>query len=683
MNIPLHHIRCSLLASLLFLCPGTCLAAETSELEGRLASAAGEERVDLLNELAFEVKENEPGRTVDLAAKALELARDLDYVEGQATALNNLGIGHYFISDYARALDFYSDCLELSERSGNRLRSAGTLNNIGIIHFLWGEYDSALEYYYRSLKIQESLGDEEGVAKAYNNLGNVYDATEEFEESLRYYGEAIRLYEKLDLQPLVASTLSNIGLAQVGLGRYDEALASMARALEIEEELGDRTGMGYSLNHMGTVYEALGDDRAARDSYERALALRIAIGDRKGEADTRKNIGSIHAQTGDLERAVRYLDEALAVASEINVREIMRDTHLSLSEVYEQAGRHEQALEHYKQFKEINDGIFNESSSRKMAELQTRYEVEKKDRQIENLERKREAQRVIRNIILVTLVLAIIILFLLYRGYRLKVHANREIEGKNRALERVHAELEEAARNELAHVARVATMGELSAAFVHELRQPLTAIHQNARASQRFLEAEPPNTGEVDGALADIVESTGRADAIITRLRALMRRGEIRLEAVDLNEAIRGIEPIMRADNMAKGVSLQLTLAPDLPAVEGDRIQLQQVVLNLVRNGAAAMERGDGSEPLRLTTSVGGGDDILVRVRDAGPPIGDEVLEQMFEPFYTTREEGLGMGLPICRTIIKAHGGRLWAERNADRGLTVNFTLPLEGADDD
>ncbi len=676
------HIVCSLIGSLLLLLPAVCVATEKEELEDRLVFATGAERVDLLNELAYEIKEIETQQSVAHSTEALQLARELDYEEGEVTALNNLGIGHYFLADYARALLYYTECLELAEQLGNQDRSAAALNNIGIIHFLWGEYDQALDYYYRALAIREALGDELEIAKGYNNLGNVSDATEEYAEALRHYGEAIRIYEKLGERQLMTSTLNNIGLVHVGMEQYDQALASLTRALEIGRELGDRASMGFSLNHMGMVHEARGDFQAALSSYQEALEVRISIGDRQGEADTRKNIGNIFAQTGDLERAVDDLDEALAVASEINVKEIVRDTHLSLSELHERAGRMDMALEHFKQFKEINDSIFNEASSRKMAELQTRFEVEGKDQQIELLERKRKTQRTIRNIILLSLALTVVIIFLLYRGYRLKVRVNREIRRKNLALERAHAELEAAARTELAHVARVATMGELSAAFVHELRQPLTAILQNARASQRFLRATPPNEQEVDGALADIVESTGRADEIITRLRALMRRGEISQEKFDVNDAVRLIEPIARADVKTKDVNLELALEPGLPEIEGDRIQLQQVVLNLIQNGAAAMKGAASGSALQVTTSVDEENRIMVSVRDAGPAIDDEVLEQMFDPFYTTREDGLGMGLPICRTIIKAHGGKLWAERNTDRGLTVQFSLPTGEADD-
>jgi tetratricopeptide (TPR) repeat protein len=154
-----------LIGTLLFLIPGLSTATEKAELEDLLVFASGEERVDLLNKLAYEIKENETQQSVAHSTEALQLARELEYEQGEVTALNNLGIGHYFLADYARALNYYTESLGLAEQLGNQERSAAALNNIGIIHFLWGEYDQALDYYYRGLAIRESLGDELGIAK--------------------------------------------------------------------------------------------------------------------------------------------------------------------------------------------------------------------------------------------------------------------------------------------------------------------------------------------------------------------------------------------------------------------------------------------------------------------------------------------------------------------------------------
>ena len=271
----------------------------------------------------------------------------------------------------------------------------------------------------------------------------------------------------------------------------------------------------------------------------------------------------------------------------------------------------------------------------------------------------------------------LLVLLLLYSRYRAKVRINREIRERNEALRRAHEELERAARTELSHVARVATMGELSAALAHELNQPLAAILSNAQAGGRFLERDERANPDVVDALDDIAGDAKRAREIILRMRELMRRGEIEQEPVDVADALRRVEAIARADAEHMGLDLEMDLAEGLPPVLGDRIQLQQVVLNLLHNGAESMFRHpDGRKRLVLRSSRTDDGAVRVAVRDAGPPVEDGVVDRMFEPFYSTKREGLGMGLPICRTIIEAHGGQLWATRNDGDGLTVQFTLP-------
>jgi C4-dicarboxylate-specific signal transduction histidine kinase len=195
-------------------------------------------------------------------------------------------------------------------------------------------------------------------------------------------------------------------------------------------------------------------------------------------------------------------------------------------------------------------------------------------------------------------------------------------------------------------------------------------------ASDRF------DRKELDEATADIVAGAGHASEIIKRLRELLRRGDVKREPLDVNRTIRDIESFAQADARQHGSTLTLNLAPDLPQVLGDRVQLQQVLLNLVRNGAEAMESNpEDDRAVVVTTSLGEDSAVLVAVRDAGEAPDERVVDRMFEAFYTTKTEGLGMGLPICQTIIESHGGRLWASRNPDRGLTVRFSLPCETAD--
>ncbi len=232
---------------------------------------------------------------------------------------------------------------------------------------------------------------------------------------------------------------------------------------------------------------------------------------------------------------------------------------------------------------------------------------------------------------------------------------------------------------ELARVSRVSLLGELSASIAHELKQPLAAILSNAQASLRFLRNEPAEIDEVRAGLQDIVTEDQRAAEIISRMRALMKKGEAQMEPRDLNADIEQVLLLIRSDLVARKVRIIPELAEDLPLVRGDHIQLQQVVLNLVVNGCDAMQSMPSEERrLQIATARYRIGMVRISVADRGPGIAPDMVERIFEPFYSTKENGLGMGLAICRAIVEAHGGRLWAENNSDRGATVHFTLNAE-----
>jgi two-component system sensor kinase FixL len=233
-------------------------------------------------------------------------------------------------------------------------------------------------------------------------------------------------------------------------------------------------------------------------------------------------------------------------------------------------------------------------------------------------------------------------------------------------------------RNDLAHAGRVATVGELTTSLAHELNQPLTAILSNAQAGQRILETAPVDLAEVGEILRDIVEDDKRAGEVIRRLRSLLRKGDPQMRALDLNEALGEVARLVSADAVVRGVSVRLELADGLPPVLGDRVQLQQVALNLVLNGMDAMrEPGTRERVLVLRTARAGPKTVRVEVRDSGVGINGDDLGKIFRTFYTTKPDGMGMGLAITRSIVDVHGGHLEAHNNPDDGATFSFTLPI------
>jgi len=240
------------------------------------------------------------------------------------------------------------------------------------------------------------------------------------------------------------------------------------------------------------------------------------------------------------------------------------------------------------------------------------------------------------------------------------------------------AELEaQQQRQELAHLSRVTMLGELSGSMAHELNQPLTAILSNAQAAQRFLAHDNVDLKEVREILADIVDQDHRAGEGIRRLRLLLKEGEVQQLPLEVNDVLQEGLKLIRNDLFNKGVALVAGFAPSLPAVIGDRVQLQQVLVNLVMNACDAMtDNAPSDRRLVVSTELSNGQGVLCSVSDLGQGIPAEKLEQVFNPFFTTKTHGLGLGLSVCRSIIEAHGGRLWASNNPERGATFHFTIP-------
>ena len=263
-----------------------------------------------------------------------------------------------------------------------------------------------------------------------------------------------------------------------------------------------------------------------------------------------------------------------------------------------------------------------------------------------------------------------------------------DLEEANRRLQEEIVERQRAERRarqrqeELAHVARVSTMGEMAAGLAHELNQPLGAIAGFADGCSRMIDSGRAEPAELSGAMQEVSEQAVRAGRIIRRLRAFVARSAPATSTVDLRQLVREVVDLLAMDLRQNRIALELDIPDDLPVVRADGIQVQQVLLNLMRNAIEAVSR-DGADEGRLVVAATASDAgaVEVAVSDDGPGCGSEAMDQLFEAFYTTKASGLGMGLSISRSIVEAHGGRLWATPNDGRGMTFRFTLP--GADGD
>jgi signal transduction histidine kinase len=238
-----------------------------------------------------------------------------------------------------------------------------------------------------------------------------------------------------------------------------------------------------------------------------------------------------------------------------------------------------------------------------------------------------------------------------------------------------------AAQTALTHAARVATLGEMSASIAHEVNQPLAGIVTNGEAALRWLDRSEPALGEVRSAIERMVRDGKRASQVVERLRALVRKAPAQILPLDPNEVITEGLALVQREIQNHRAALQLDLASDLPAVVADRVELQQVVINLIMNGVQAMELVTDRPRYLEVRSFVQADEVVVSVRDSGNGIDPSNMNRLFNAFFTTKADGMGMGLSICRSIIESHGGRIWASSNGDPGMTFQFALPLRAED--
>jgi signal transduction histidine kinase/integral membrane sensor domain MASE1 len=247
------------------------------------------------------------------------------------------------------------------------------------------------------------------------------------------------------------------------------------------------------------------------------------------------------------------------------------------------------------------------------------------------------------------------------------------------ARRQAHLELEEQ-RRELSHLARVAVLGQLSGAFAHELSQPLAAILANAQAARHALKHDTFDRALFAEIIDDIVADDRRASLVLQRLRTMLKRGDRQVQVITIKELIDEVLSLAHTELLSRRIDVHAVVEPGLPPLQGDRVQLQQVLLNLILNGCEAMSTSTSNRRLVVTVRGEAPQMLHVEIRDSGTGIASELLDRLFEPFVTTKPDGLGLGLSISRTIVAAHGGRLWAENSTDGGATLHCVLPAVGA---
>ncbi|MCD4793287.1 MAG: tetratricopeptide repeat protein [Bacteroidales bacterium] len=429
---------------------------KTDSLKNLLKTVNINERPKLLNELAKEYLPNFPEKAKKNASLALQFARKQNNRIEQAFALKYIGVALYYQSEYEKALENYNNSMQIFKELDNKPEIAKLFNNTGLIYKELNNYEKALEYFQKVLKTDKKNKDKRGVAYSLNNIGLIYYELNNYEDALEYFQKSLKKEKEIDNKNGLAKSLNNIGIIYQELNNYEDALEYYQKSLKIKEEIKDKKGIANTLNNIGIIYKELNNYEEALEYHQKSLQIRGEIKDKRGIASSLNNIGELYNKLGNFNKALLYFGKSLEMSEFLDAKDMIIDNYKFISETYSATGNYRKAFEYHKQYTGLKDSVFSLETYKQIADMKTKYETEKKDKQIQTLEYENNIKTIkIKHHkkthiiyitgLLLTLIAITIILILLRkknRAYKFLVSKNLDVLSKEKELKNIKENLQ-------------------------------------------------------------------------------------------------------------------------------------------------------------------------------------------------------------------------------------------------
>jgi signal transduction histidine kinase len=600
-----------------------------------------------------------------------------------AKALSEIGSCYYDWSKYVEAKEYYERALEIFKKNQFFEGIANTLRSIARILGDWGNYDEALSYNQESLKFWEEIGNETGVANSYNNIGVIYQELGNYDRAFEYFHKSLDIFKKLNKTADIVNLTLHIGDIYLQRELYDKALEYYFNADLIGKQINNKKLKSITLSNIGEAYNLKGDYLKALDYQQKALKLKEEIGDKRRLSITYTELGIIYKNVEDYEKALQYLQKGLQVAGEINFKYQLIKCYLNLSEVYTATGNHKRAFDNYKLYIEGKDQLYSEESKQTIAELQAKYQVEKKDKDNERLRHSEQLnkaqirnQQVIIGFVLFILLGLFITMVIFHSRYqqnqKLNVQLslkNKEIEDQQKYVEKLNKKLQEA--NE--------TKDKFFSIVAHDLKSPF-----NSLLVLTSLLIEDYDTFTEDERKQFIKQIKASSENTFTLLQNLLdwastQMGKAMLvkEKIDISKISQ--ETIALLMPIAKNKKIRIkSEIPENSIAFADKNMVSTVFLNLITN-AIKFTPQNGLVEIRSVTE---NQHLEVVVADSGVGISAENLPKLFrldqkiQTVGTAKEKGTGLGLILCKEFIEKNNGKIWVKSTVGKGSQFYFSLP-------
>jgi signal transduction histidine kinase/Tfp pilus assembly protein PilF len=593
-----------------------------------------------------------------------------------------------------KALEAYKKSLAITDSLGNQKESAETLNTIGVMYYTWGNYQKAIEYYNLSLQITRSTNNKAGTAQAVNNLGIVYHDMGNLDEALRYYEQSLQI--ELDMgEKELQTSYNNIGLIYDNRKQYDKALQYYEKSLAIAEKMDDPIGVSTALNNIGELYAASGQSELAILVMKRSLEIEKQNQDKNGISIAYRNLGEMYFLAGNIDMSQHYNDSSFSLARKMNNPELLQKNYINYYKIFKARGRPDKALAYLEKNIAIKDSLFSENLQQQIADMQGKYELEQKEKEIELLNSKNllnqlslknkqsqlQRQQMILLILTTGIIIILIVLLVLSKQIRQKKQAYLLLDQRNNELERSRRELldskEKAEESDRLKSLFLANMS-------HELRTPLNGI-------LGFTEILRTDLSDADfREMADIIHSSGKRlldtlNAIIDLSVIESNKTEVHISAIRLLELITDTTLSFAEAAATKQIQLIIDFSDKDTVIYSDKSILIRMLKILINNAIKYTEKGFVKIGAAVTTETAG-QQLKLKITDTGIGIPAENLSNIFEKFRQGSEgnarlyEGTGLGLTICRKYVEILDGNIHVESAPRHGSTFTITLPLKKA---
>jgi len=574
-------------------------------------------RVKLLNKLAESLYRSAPEEALSYTTEALQLAHQIKYEQGIGDSSNLIGTIHWNQGNFQKAEVAFMDALTVREQIKDVTGTAQSYNALGAIYLAYGVYAKSLDYFIKSLKMNEEGGKKVELAKCCNNIGIVYEKLGDHDKSLEYHRRSLDIRKKINNKTGIAYCYSNTGNIFKIKGEYDTALSYYFKSFKITQDLDDNYGMAHASSLIGEVYCTLGDNTQALQYLSKALDIQEKLGDKAGKAISLNRIGEVHTRKGKYEEAIDYYHRSLAITRRMNAHPLLESVYKNLADAYAYTHDYKSAFEYHVLYSEARAALFNEEKTNAVAQVSSKYEYEKKNREIERLNSEQA----------------------------LLCEAKDELE-------------------------------LFAGKVAHDLKEPLRMMSSfGGLLEERYYS----NMDDVGKEYISIIKNSSvRMQALLSDLLEFALSGNETEEGkkTDLNDTLLIVKNNLR---LCLKESKSKLIVNDLPTINASFSNMVQLFQNLIAN--AIKFKKEDSNPIIEIGYTERDKQYIIFVKDNGIGIADKHKEEIFQVFTRVHNrkkyDGTGIGLATCKKVVKNLKGKIWVESDVGKGSNFYIALPM------